>query len=85
MPCLNKELFLIINCYMQLGVTLAILEVSDISTLSDVALKWIGTIVNRNEIREQKENNAIESLMNSLNDTANYMKQVLNDSASKSD
>ncbi|MGE6105244.1 hypothetical protein ACLHZT_16760 [Aeromonas veronii] len=60
------------------------LEISDVSSLSEAAIKWVEFLVNRKEIKTKKENEAIRALMTSLNKTADYMKMVLDNPELKS-
>ncbi|EHR7166334.1 hypothetical protein KUK86_004501 [Vibrio parahaemolyticus] len=64
---------------------MALLEISDVSSLSEAAIKWVEFYVNRKENKAKKENEAIKSLMISLDRTAVYMKSVLDNAESKSD
>lgn len=64
---------------------MALLEISDVSSLSEAAIKWVEFFVNRKENKAKKENEAIKSLMTSLDRTAVYMKSVLDNAESKSD
>ncbi|MGI2897187.1 hypothetical protein, partial [Vibrio alginolyticus] len=64
---------------------MALLEISDVSSLSEAAIKWVEFYVNRKENKAKKENEAIKSLMTSLDRTAVYMKSVLDNAESKSD
>ncbi|AYA65823.1 hypothetical protein [Alteromonas sp. RKMC-009] len=61
------------------------MEVEDLSTLSQITLKWLDLILNRRKVRAEKESDAIKALMNSVSLTSRYMKSVLDDPASQSD
>jgi hypothetical protein len=60
------------------------MEVDEISSLSDVALKWLGMLINRKEIKAQRESDALKALMDSVTSTSHYMKMVLDNPDSSS-
>lgn len=53
------------------------MEVQDAVSLSDMVMKWFGVIMNREEARKKKEEEALKFIMSSLFQTTIYMKKVL--------
>jgi len=53
------------------------MEIKDALSISEMAMKWVGAIINREEAHKKKEEEALKSIMSSLFQTTIYMKKVL--------